>query len=65
MGPNARVSGRLYTGSGMDAAAVLSVHSIRTFHPSPGMHIRNFTAVKIIAVKIIFQIPKKIYAETI
>ena len=28
----------------MDAAAVLSV-SIR-FHPSPGMHIRNFTAVK-------------------
>ena len=29
------------------------------------MHIRNFTAVKIITVKIIFKIPKKIYAETI
>ena len=47
----------------MDAAAVLSV-SIR-FHPPPGMHIRNFTAAKIIAVKIIFKIPKKIYAKTI
>ena len=29
------------------------------------MHIRNFTAAKIMAVKIIFQIPKKIYAEAI
>ena len=29
------------------------------------MHIRNFTAVKIIAVKIIFKYRKKIYAETI
>ena len=37
MGPNARVYGRLYTGSGMDAAAVLSVHSIRTFHPFPSV----------------------------
>ena len=31
----------------------------------PGMHIRNFIAAKIMAVKIIFKIPKKIYAETI
>lgn len=41
---------------------------IRTFHPFPsvtGTHIRNFTAAKIIAVKIIFKIPKKIYAKTI
>ena len=29
------------------------------------MHIRNFTAAKIMAAKIIFKIPKKIYAETI
>ena len=29
------------------------------------MHIRNFTGVKIIAVKIIFKLPKKIYAKTI
>ena len=32
---------------------------------TPGMHIRNLTAAKIMAVKIIFPIPKKIYAKTI